>query len=116
MIAIPCTISFTKISNAMTDQGAGVNMMSKFLFDQIGFDVLADGSSTSSVGIVRDLQVKVDKFFIPRGFVIVDMKVDHEAKIILGRPFLATVGAVIDVKNGLHLILMMTKSNLMPKK
>jgi hypothetical protein len=49
---------------------------------------------------VRDLQVKVDKNFITCDFIIVDMKVDLKAKIILGRPFLATVAAVIDVKNG----------------
>jgi hypothetical protein len=110
MIAIPHVIGFTEISNTMTDQEAGVNMMPKFLFDQIGFGViesinctlhLADESSRSPVGIVRDLQVKVDKFCIPCDFVKVDMKVDPEAKIILSRPFLATVGIVIDVKNEL---------------
>jgi hypothetical protein len=62
MIVITCTIGFTKISNAMIDQGAGVNLMPKSLFDQIGFGVieplnctlyLDDGSSRRSVGIVR---------------------------------------------------------------
>jgi hypothetical protein len=110
MIAISCVIGFTKISNVRTDQGADVNMMSEFFFDQIGFSViepinctlhLADGSSRSPVGIVRDLQVKVDKFLIPCDFVIVDMRVDPEAKIILVISFLPTVSAVIDVKNGL---------------
>jgi hypothetical protein len=67
---------------------------------------------------MRDLQVKVDKFFIFCDFVIVDMKVDLEAKIILDRLFLATAGAVIDVKNGLLTLntLMKNKSNLMSKK
>jgi hypothetical protein len=48
---------------------------------------LVDGSSRSLDGIMRDLQVKVDKFFIPCYFIIVDMKVDLEAKIFLSRLF-----------------------------
>ena len=38
--------------------------------------------------------------FIPCDFVVMKMVEDSRIPIILGRPFLATVGAMIDVKNG----------------
>ncbi|XP_058783961.1 uncharacterized protein LOC131658713 [Vicia villosa] len=39
---------------------------------------LADKSITSPYGVVQDLLVKVDKFFFPVDFVVVDMEEDHE--------------------------------------
>ena len=44
--------------------------------------------------------MQVGKFFIPCDFVIMEMEEDSRIPIILGRPFLATAGAMIDVKNG----------------
>ena len=44
--------------------------------------------------------IKVQKFIIPVDFVVLDMEEDMSIPIILGRPFLATVGTIIDVKNG----------------
>ena len=44
--------------------------------------------------------VKVDKFIFPVDFIILDMEEDHEVPLILGRPFLATGRALIDVQQG----------------
>ena len=44
--------------------------------------------------------VKVDKFIFPAYFIIIDMQEDKEVPIILGRPFLATGRAMIDVQKG----------------
>jgi len=41
----------------------------------------------------------VGKFFIPCDFVVMEMEEDSRIPIILGRPFMATVGAMIDVNN-----------------
>ncbi|GJT59665.1 reverse transcriptase domain-containing protein [Tanacetum coccineum] len=43
--------------------------------------------------------IKVDKFILPIDFVILDMPEDSRVPIILGRPFLATARAMIDVFN-----------------
>ncbi|CAA0825284.1 Unknown protein, partial [Striga hermonthica] len=51
-------------------------------------------------GIVEDVLVKVEGFIFPADFVVLDMEEDKEVPLILGRPFLATGGALIDVKNG----------------
>ena len=44
--------------------------------------------------------VKVDKFIFPTDFIVFDMEEDREIPIILGRPFLATGRAMIDVQKG----------------
>ncbi|XP_016165095.1 uncharacterized protein LOC107607683 [Arachis ipaensis] len=51
-------------------------------------------------GIVEDLLVKVGDFIFPADFVVLDMEEEVKASIILGRPFLATAGAIIDVQKG----------------
>ncbi|GKB10785.1 DNA-directed DNA polymerase, partial [Tanacetum coccineum] len=60
---------------------------------------LADRSIQYPRGIIEDVLIKVDKFAIPIYFVILDMPEDSRVPIILGRPFLATVRAMIDVFN-----------------
>ena len=61
---------------------------------------MADRSITYPWGIIEDVLVKVDKFIFPVDFVVLDMEEDQEIPIILGRPFLATGRALIDVHSG----------------
>ncbi|GJV83769.1 putative nucleotidyltransferase, ribonuclease H [Tanacetum coccineum] len=49
--------------------------------------------------IIENVLIKVDKFVLPIDFVILDMPEDSRVPIILGRPFLATARAMIDVFN-----------------
>jgi len=51
------------------------------------------------MGILEDIPLQVGKFFIPCDFVVMEMEEDSRIPIILGRPFSATLGAMIDVKN-----------------
>ena len=50
--------------------------------------------------MIEDVLVKVDKFIFPANFIVMDMEEDKEIPIILGRPFLATSRAMIDVQRG----------------
>jgi hypothetical protein len=52
------------------------------------------------LGIAEDVPVKVGHHFIPVDFVVLDMGEREKPPIILGRPFLKTVGATIDVGKG----------------
>ena len=61
---------------------------------------MADRSITYPRGIVEDVLVKVDKFIFPIDFIVLDMEEDHKVPLILGRPFLATGKAMIDVQQG----------------
>ncbi|KAK1424617.1 hypothetical protein QVD17_19950 [Tagetes erecta] len=58
---------------------------------------LTDRSIKYPRGIVENLLVKVDKFIFPMNFVVLDMEADKKVPIILGRPFLRTSRALIDV-------------------
>jgi hypothetical protein len=48
----------------------------------------------------EDITVKIEGIYIPADFVVVDIEEDDDVPIILGRPFLATEGALVDVQNG----------------
>ncbi|XP_050888984.1 uncharacterized protein LOC127094165 [Lathyrus oleraceus] len=52
------------------------------------------------LGMLENVLVRIDQFYIPAEFIIMDIKEDFNIPIILGRPFLATTGAIIDVKKG----------------
>nr|GEZ58667.1 reverse transcriptase domain-containing protein [Tanacetum cinerariifolium] len=58
---------------------------------------LADRSITSPVGIAEDVYVKVGSFHFPADFVVVDFDADPRVPLILGRSFLKTGKALIDV-------------------
>nr|GEX06135.1 reverse transcriptase domain-containing protein [Tanacetum cinerariifolium] len=58
---------------------------------------LADRSITHPKGVTEDVFVKVGKFHIPTDFVVVDFKADPQVPLILGRSFLRTGRAIIDV-------------------
>ncbi|GKD47417.1 reverse transcriptase domain-containing protein, partial [Tanacetum coccineum] len=60
---------------------------------------LANRSIQYLWGIVENVLIKIDKFILPIDFVILDMREDSKIPIILGRPFLATARAMIDVFN-----------------
>ena len=58
---------------------------------------MADRSTTAPMGIVEDVLVRVGEFIFRADFVVLDMQEDKNVSLILGRPFLATGGAMIDV-------------------
>src|SRR5580765_5011870 len=61
---------------------------------------MADRTIKAPYGICEDVLVRVDKFFFHVDFVILDMDEDERVPLILGRPFLATGRALIDVEQG----------------
>ena len=60
---------------------------------------LADQPIKYPLGVLEDVPLQVGKFFIPCDFIVMEMEEDSRIPIILGRLFLATAGAVINVKN-----------------
>nr|GEX29295.1 hypothetical protein [Tanacetum cinerariifolium] len=58
---------------------------------------LADRSITHPKGVAEDVFVKVGKFHFPTDFVVVDFEADPRVSLILGRSFLRTGRALIDV-------------------
>ena len=62
--------------------------------------LMADRIVKRTIGILPDVLVKVESFIFPADFVILDCEVDFEVLIILGRPFLATGRALVDMEKG----------------
>ncbi|XP_020258775.1 uncharacterized protein LOC109835201 [Asparagus officinalis] len=107
--SIPCVIGNVSINRALCDLGASVSLMPMSICKKLGIGdlkpttislQLADRSVKYPVGILEDVPIQVGKFFIQIDFVILEIEEDSNIPIILGRPFLAIVGAIIDVKNG----------------
>ncbi|KAG9453964.1 hypothetical protein H6P81_006868 [Aristolochia fimbriata] len=104
---IPCEIGSNKFANALCDLGASVNLMPLSLCrylnlgepQETGITLQFTGRSTKIPEGV-DVLVKIQDFIYPCDFVVLDMEVDKNLPIILGRPFLATTGAIIDCKHG----------------
>ncbi|GJU95007.1 reverse transcriptase domain-containing protein [Tanacetum coccineum] len=61
---------------------------------------LADRTISKPLGIAENVFVKVGKFYFPADFVILDFVADPRVPLILGRPFLSTAHALIDVYAG----------------
>ena len=106
---IPCVIGEHTFNKALCDLGASINLMLLFVVKKLNLGVLtptalslqmADRSLTFPKGIIKDVLVKVDKFIFPVDFVVLDMVEDTKVPPIMGKPFLATGQALIDVKNG----------------
>ncbi|GKF06837.1 DNA-directed DNA polymerase, partial [Tanacetum coccineum] len=105
---IPCDIGNLHINNALSDLGASISLMPYTMYEKLGLREakptrisleLADRSIQYPRGIAKNVLIKVDKFILPIDFVILYMREDSRFLIILGRPFLATARAMIDVFN-----------------
>nr|GEY97587.1 reverse transcriptase domain-containing protein [Tanacetum cinerariifolium] len=58
---------------------------------------LADRKILKPTGVAENVFVKVRKFYFPADFVVLDFIADPRVPLILGRPFLSTSHAIIDV-------------------
>ena len=61
---------------------------------------MADRSMAQPERVLEDVLVKVGKFIFPVDFVVMKMEEDNQVPMLLGRPFLATGAALIDVQKG----------------
>ncbi|GJX20183.1 reverse transcriptase domain-containing protein [Tanacetum coccineum] len=103
---LPCTIGKFNFY-AMADLGASINVMPRSIFEHLHLTNLkktnmlcemADISKKAPLGIVENVLVKIDKFLFSSNFVIINNTPSET--IIIGRPFLATNHAKIDVFAG----------------
>ncbi|WZY89274.1 hypothetical protein YC2023_046009 [Brassica napus] len=112
---LPCALGPMVFEKSLCDLGASVSLMPLSVAKKLGFTqykkcrlslVLADRSVKYPVGILEDLPVKIGRYEIPTDFVVLEMGEEAQDPLILGRPFLATAGAIVNVKEGtidLHL-------------
>ncbi|GJS30610.1 reverse transcriptase domain-containing protein [Tanacetum coccineum] len=103
---IPCDFPEMDECLALADRGASINLMPLSIWKKLNLPdltktrmilELADRTISTPTGIVEDVFVKVRTFFFPADFVVVDYIADPQVPLILGRPFLRTTRALIDV-------------------
>ncbi|GKA19893.1 reverse transcriptase domain-containing protein [Tanacetum coccineum] len=103
---IPCALQELDRTSALADSGASINLLPHSIYKQLGLrDLtptrmtleLANHSITHPMGIAEDVVVRVDGFTFLADFVVVNFEPDPRVPIILGRPFLRTAEALIDL-------------------
>ena len=61
---------------------------------------LADSTSKKPLGRINDVLILANRNYVPIDFIVLHIDSNVSCPIILGRPFLRTIGAVIDMKEG----------------
>nr|GFA49077.1 reverse transcriptase domain-containing protein [Tanacetum cinerariifolium] len=93
----------------LADLGASINLMPLSVLKELSLPKLtptcmtlelANRSVSKSIGIAKDVLVKVGMFHFPADFMVVDFDPDPRVPLILGRCFLKTGQALIDVHKG----------------
>nr|GEZ94379.1 reverse transcriptase domain-containing protein [Tanacetum cinerariifolium] len=106
---IPCDFLGMAECLALADLGASINLMPYSVWKKVSLPdltptcmtlELADRSISKPVGVAEDVYVKVGSFHFPADFVVVDFDADPRVPLILGRSFLKTRRALIDVFEG----------------
>ena len=110
---ISVNIGGTSVEKALLDLGASVNLLPYSMYKYLGLGELKPTSITLSLadrsikipkGTIEDVLIQVDKFYYPVDFVVLDTEPvavgANHVPIILERPFLATLNAIINCRNG----------------
>ncbi|GJW01278.1 reverse transcriptase domain-containing protein [Tanacetum coccineum] len=103
---IPCDFPEMDECLALADLGASINLTPLSIWETLNLPdlthtqmilELADRTISTPTGIAEDVFVKAGTFFFSANFVVVDYVADPRVSLILGRPFLRMVRALIDV-------------------
>ncbi|XP_070020724.1 uncharacterized protein [Nicotiana sylvestris] len=106
---VPYTIGSADFAKALCNLGNSINLMPYSVFKTLGIGQprptsmrlqMVDRTMKRPLGIIDDVLVRVDKFILPSNFVILDCEVYYKVPIILGRPFLTTGKALVNVEAG----------------
>nr|GFD19656.1 reverse transcriptase domain-containing protein [Tanacetum cinerariifolium] len=102
---IPCDFPGINVCHALADLGASINFMPLSIWKKLSVPELstrmtlelADRSITRPKGVAEEIFVKVGKFYFLTDFLVVDFEAGPRVPLILGRSFLRTGRALIDV-------------------
>ncbi|GJZ83187.1 retrovirus-related pol polyprotein from transposon TNT 1-94 [Tanacetum coccineum] len=103
---LPCFIHNISFDKALVDLGASVSVTPFSTYSNLGLGDLAHTRLTIELadrtikhprGIAENVLVRIGKFIFTIDFVILDIPEDDNVYLILGRPFLSTAHAKIDV-------------------
>ena len=96
--------------NALCDIGASSSIMPKSLYDMLELKHLDDSilgvhliysTVKRPLGRIDNILIISNDNYVPVDFLVFDIECNASCPIVLGRPFLRTVGAIIDMKEGI---------------
>nr|GFA23114.1 hypothetical protein [Tanacetum cinerariifolium] len=103
---IPCDFMGLDNCLALADLGASINLIPLSIWKKLRLPTLndtkmvlelADRTISKPTGVAENVFVKVGKYYFPTDFVILNFVADPHVPLILGKPFLSTAHALIDV-------------------
>ena len=94
----------------MCDLGSSISIILKTLCDVLGFHKLddcslnlhlVDSTIKKPMGRINDGLIVANRNYVPINFIMLDIDCNPTwPTILVGRPFLRTIGAIIDMKEG----------------
>ncbi|KAL9667076.1 hypothetical protein QQ045_001423 [Rhodiola kirilowii] len=106
---IPCSIGATSFEHTLADLGASVSVMPLATYYELGLEgmratkmamQLVDGTTRKPKEFIENVPIKIDKFYFPCDFVVMDTGNKANTSLVFGRPFLATAGFKVDLGKG----------------
>jgi len=105
---LPCSLGPLTFNRCHYDLGASVSLMPLSIAKRLGvmeykfynLTLLVDGSVAHPHGLIENLPVKIGNVEIPTDFVVLDTNKEGKDPLILGRLFLTSARAIINVRNG----------------
>ncbi|GKC06101.1 MAK10-like protein [Tanacetum coccineum] len=107
LFTLPCRLGDSKPFDTLADLGSCVNIIPLYLFKKLNIGLLeetghifglADRTKSYPVGIVKDVEVHIEKLKLLNDFYVLDMKKVPETPLLVGRGFLAIANAFIDCR------------------
>ncbi|GJS87864.1 DNA-directed DNA polymerase [Tanacetum coccineum] len=94
LFTLPCKLGDSKPFDTLADLGSCVNIIPLYLFKKLNIGLLqetdhvfglADGTKFYPAGIVKDVEVHIEKLKLLNDFYVIDMKKDPETPLLVGR-------------------------------
>ena len=109
---VPCLVKGIEFPCVLCDTCSSVSILPKVMANHLGLMIVpsedsftfVDHSTRNSRGIIRDLEVQIDNALVPVDFHVLETKQNKNHSLLLGRAFMATVGAVCNMQTN-HLCL-----------
>ncbi|CAA7056291.1 unnamed protein product [Microthlaspi erraticum] len=103
---LPCTLGHIELDNALVDSGASINLISLTMAEKLGIAgalqrpttsiMFGDATSKSPLGVFKNYHLKIGECIIQTDLTVMEMEEEKDLPLLLGTPFLSTVGASID--------------------
>ena len=117
--AVPCLLKGIEFPCALCDTGSSVSILPKVMADHPGLKIepsedsfnFVDYSTKNLGGIIRNLAVQIGNALVSVDFHVLDDNLNRNHSLLLGRAFMATVGAVCNMHTN-HVCLTLINSDV----